>query len=210
MLSKYKTIYILLINVHLDCRGGVPVTRMLVGMNLSKPGMNLSKPGMNLSKPGKKHNNHVMICNKSPPPLRPPRIHSATYMRQWIRSALVQVMACRLFGTKPVLGYCQLVIRNNLQWYFNKNTKIFIHENIWKWRPFCPGWKWVNSVYLHANIIYHVVQHNRLFPVHYKSQSVDKGNMTSYKSSLRTEKISVVSSHFITDYSVELTLVNGW
>ena len=32
-------------------------------------------------------------------------------MRQWIRSALVQIMACRLFGakplTKPVLGYCQ-------------------------------------------------------------------------------------------------------
>ena len=56
--------YILLINVHLDFRGGgggVPVAGMLARMNLSKPGMNLSKPGMNLSKPGKKHNNHVMI-----------------------------------------------------------------------------------------------------------------------------------------------------
>ena len=34
------------------------------------------------------------------------------YMRQWIGSALVQIMACRLFGTKqlskPMLGYCQL------------------------------------------------------------------------------------------------------
>ena len=33
------------------------------------------------------------------------------YMRQWIGSALVQIMACRLFGTKPLskpmLGYCQ-------------------------------------------------------------------------------------------------------
>ena len=42
--------------------------------------------------------------NPSPP--------SAAYMRQWIRSALVQVMACRLFGakplSKPMLGYCQL------------------------------------------------------------------------------------------------------
>ena len=42
--------------------------------------------------------------NSSPP--------SAAYMRQWIRSTLVQIMACRLFGAKPlsepVLGYCQL------------------------------------------------------------------------------------------------------
>ena len=67
MNSKYKTMHILLTNVHLDCRGvgvgRVPVTGMLAGMNLSKPGMNLSKPGMNLSKPGKKHNNHVIIRN---------------------------------------------------------------------------------------------------------------------------------------------------
>ena len=34
------------------------------------------------------------------------------YMRQWTGSALVQIMACRLFGAKPLsqpmLGYCQL------------------------------------------------------------------------------------------------------
>ena len=37
---------------------------------------------------------------------------SAAYMHQGIRSALVKVMACHLFGTKPLskpmLGYCQL------------------------------------------------------------------------------------------------------
>ena len=37
---------------------------------------------------------------------------SAAYMRQWTGSALVQIMACRLFGTKPLsepmLGCCQL------------------------------------------------------------------------------------------------------
>ena len=37
---------------------------------------------------------------------------SAAYMRQWNGSALVQIMACRLFGTKPlsepVLTCCQL------------------------------------------------------------------------------------------------------
>ena len=40
------------------------------------------------------------------------RYNSAAYMRQWTRSALVQVMACRLFGAKPLpepmLAYCQL------------------------------------------------------------------------------------------------------
>ena len=40
------------------------------------------------------------------------RLGSAAYMRQWSGSALVQVMACRLFGTKPLpkpmLTYYQL------------------------------------------------------------------------------------------------------
>ena len=42
------------------------------------------------------------FLNSSPP--------SAAYMRQWIGSALVEVMACRLFGAKPLpqpmLTYC--------------------------------------------------------------------------------------------------------
>ena len=37
---------------------------------------------------------------------------NASYMHQWIGSALVQIMACPLFSTKPlsepVLGYCQV------------------------------------------------------------------------------------------------------
>ena len=44
------------------------------------------------------------------PPLSFPPI--AEYVRQWIWSALVQIMACRLFGdkplSKPMLSYCQL------------------------------------------------------------------------------------------------------
>ena len=62
------------------------------------------------------------ISNSSPP--------SVVYMRQWILSALLQIMACRLRGTKPLsnpmLGYCQL---DKLQWNLNQNTKLFIHEN---------------------------------------------------------------------------------
>ena len=44
------------------------------------------------------------VFNSSPP--------SAAYMCQWIGSTLVQIMACRLFGakplSKPMMVYCQL------------------------------------------------------------------------------------------------------
>ena len=49
-----------------------------------------------------------MQFNLSPP--------SAADMRQWIGSALVQIMAFRLFGAK-------------LETNSNKNTKLYIHEN---------------------------------------------------------------------------------
>ena len=54
-------------------------------------------------------------------------------MRQWIGSTLVQIMVCRLFGTKPYLNQCCVIVnwtlRNKLQWNFSQNTKIFIHGN---------------------------------------------------------------------------------
>ena len=54
-------------------------------------------------------------------------------MRQWIGSALVQIMACRLFGAKslstPVLGHFNWTLTNKLQWHFNQNTKFFSQEN---------------------------------------------------------------------------------
>ena len=63
--------------------------------------------------------------------------HSAAYMRRWIGSALLHVMVCRLFGTKPLseqtFRYSQelspgpLVDRNKLQWNLNQNRKLFIH-----------------------------------------------------------------------------------
>ena len=65
--------------------------------------------------------------------------HSAAYMRRWIGSALLQIMVCRLFGTKPLseqtFCYSQelspgpLVYGNKLQWNFNRNRKLFIHGN---------------------------------------------------------------------------------
>ena len=64
---------------------------------------------------------------------------SAAYVRRWIRSALLQIMVCRLIGTKPLSGqtfrYSQelspgpLVYRTKHQWNFNQNRKRFIHGN---------------------------------------------------------------------------------
>ena len=68
----------------------------------------------------------VYGCRYSSPP-------SAAYMRQWIRSALVQIMACRLFGAKPLfkpmLSYCQLDPKEQTSLIFNRNTNLFINQN---------------------------------------------------------------------------------
>ena len=65
-----------------------------------------------------------LFLNSSPP--------SAAYMRQWIRSALVQIIACRLLGANHYLNQCWVIViwtlRNKLQWNFNLDTKLFIHE----------------------------------------------------------------------------------
>ena len=64
-----------------------------------------------------------------PPPPPPP---SAAYMRRWTGSVFAQVMACHLFGAKPLpelmLTCCQLGPweRNKFQWNSNQNTKFSI------------------------------------------------------------------------------------
>ena len=59
---------------------------------------------------------------------------SAAYMRQWTGSSLVQVMACRLFGAKPLpepmASHCQLGSWEQFQWNFNQNSVIFIQVNL--------------------------------------------------------------------------------
>ena len=74
---------------------------------------------------------------------------SAAYMCQWIRSALVYIMGCRLFNakplSKPMLGYCQLdPLEKNFSEIFIKMqnfsfTKMHLKISSAKWRPFCPG-----------------------------------------------------------------------
>ena len=84
----------------------------------------------------------IHIFNLSPP--------SAAYKGQWIGSALVQLMACRLFGAKPlsepVLPYCQLGRPRGT--YFSRIffkiqkfsfTKMHLQISSAKWRPFCSG-----------------------------------------------------------------------
>ena len=84
---------------------------------------------------------------------------SAAYMRQWIGSALVQIMACRLFGAKPlsesVLTYCQLGPLEQSSVKFESKLYHFHSRKCnWKcrlsnWRPFCPGGRWFNQMWRH-------------------------------------------------------------
>ena len=71
----------------------------------------------------------LVVFNPSPP---------AAYMCQWIRPALVQIMACRLFVakpfSKPVLAYCQLDPGEQTPVKFESKYKTFhsqkAYENI--------------------------------------------------------------------------------
>ena len=51
---------------------------------------------------------------------------------QWTASSLVYVMACRLFGTKPLpqqtITYCHLDPGEQIQWKFNKITMFFVKK----------------------------------------------------------------------------------
>ena len=61
---------------------------------------------------------------------------AVVYMCQWAGSALVQLMACRLFGAKLLLEPCWLIgnwtLMNKFQWNSNQNTNLFIHQNAFK------------------------------------------------------------------------------
>ena len=71
---------------------------------------------------------------------------SDAYMRRRTRPSLVQIMACRLFGAKPLsepmLMYFYWTIWNNFQCNVNHNSTNFIHENEFenaRWLLFCLG-----------------------------------------------------------------------
>ena len=74
-----------------------------------------------------------------------------THICQWIGSPFVQIMACHLFGVKPLsklmLGHCQLDLLEQTTVKFSIKVQNFsfrkMHMKIWissvKWQPFCPG-----------------------------------------------------------------------
>ena len=97
------------------------------------------------------HTSHVYPPPPPPPP--PPHTHTHThthrdpYMRQWIGSALAQIMACAYSAPSHYLNQCRVnvnwTITNKLQWNFNQNTnfsftKMHLKIPSAKWRPFCP------------------------------------------------------------------------
>ena len=75
---------------------------------------------------------------------------SAVYMRQWTRSALFQVMACRLFGAQPLPEPMLLnfLLDSRVQISVNFASELHhfhsrkcIRNCRWpRCRPFCPGW----------------------------------------------------------------------
>ena len=58
---------------------------------------------------------------------------SDAYMHQYNIPTLVQIMACRLFGTKPlsdpILPYCQLHPKEHISVKFSLKFKVFIKQN---------------------------------------------------------------------------------
>ena len=68
-----------------------------------------------------------------------PSPYSAAYMRQWIRSALVQIMPCDLIGanslSKPMLVYCQLnPLGKNFSEVLIKYKTFYSGKCIWIYR----------------------------------------------------------------------------
>ena len=101
--------------------------------------------------------------NSSPP--------SAAFMRPWTGSALVQVMACRLFGAKPfpgpVLAYCQSDSREQFsvkfesEFYHFHSRKCILKCRLPKWRPFCPGGdKLILFLFLVLKLMWQLIHNN--------------------------------------------------
>ena len=71
-----------------------------------------------------------LVWSLTQPPPPPP---TDAYMRQPIGSALVQIMACRLVGakplSKPMLVYYELDPQEQTSVIFCQHIKLFIHEN---------------------------------------------------------------------------------
>ena len=125
------------------CDKVTPGRARSLGFDWCKYTVYVATQGHNIAYP-ETHIKWTVNQNSSPP--------SAAYRCQWTGSALVQIMACRLFGakplSKPMLGYW--FFRNKLQYNFNEKTNIFIQENaseniVCEMAAILPRERWVNS-----------------------------------------------------------------
>ena len=92
------------------------------------------------------------VCINSSPP-------SAAYMRQGIRRALVQIMAWRRIYLNQCCVIVNWTLRNKLQWNFNRNTKLLIHDNafdniVWEMAAILSRERWVKGSHCISDFIY--------------------------------------------------------
>ena len=85
---------------------------------------------------------------------------SAAYIRQWIGSSLVQVMTCRMFGTKslsePIPVYCQLGTRFSDTWIGNISFLLKMHLKMCaKMAAILTRQRWVNPRGVEAEFFGH-------------------------------------------------------
>ena len=100
-------------------------------------------------------------------------------MHQRIGSALVQIMACGLFGAKPVcLVIVNWTIRNKIMWNFNQNSNIFIQENVFE-NSVCEMTvilsrvSWVNTTYVYVTTGSGCTPKHLFNPLHYDDVILD-------------------------------------
>ena len=109
---------------------------------------------------------HPQTNPPTPTPTPPPHTH--TLVPLIIEPTLVQIMACRLFSPSHYLNQCWVFVDwtlgNKLQWKFNHNIKLLIHENasehiacemailfrerhddVIKWKHFPRNWPFVRG-----------------------------------------------------------------
>ena len=96
-----------------------------------------------------------------------------TYMGQWTRPPLFQIMACRLVGAKPLsvpmLKFVNWTLGNKFKWNINRNLYISIQENTfenvaWKMaailsRPQCVNGYMTRDTGILESMYYQVTSH---------------------------------------------------
>ena len=74
-------------------------------------------------------------------------LSDAIWWHPWTGSPLLQVMACHLFGTKPLpkpkLTYHQLITWSHNSMKFNSKYKLYVVCKLW---PLCWSWMWWSSL----------------------------------------------------------------